>query len=259
MTILLVTVAGMSSRFSASVGREVLKCTYYNEQPTDTMLNMLLEMSGRFDRIILVGGYKFDDLSQYVQSYLKQYGDRIDLIYNPKYQKFGSGYSLYLGMKKALAYSFTSITFVEGDLVFDRQSFNLVMRSSKSVITYNGESISAKKSVVFYFNDKGTLRYLYDVNHGVLQIREPFCEIYNSAQIWKFSDVDHVRKCFDLFQIRQWEKTNLEFIEFYFSSLSREQYDLIRIDPWINCNTVDDYIVAWKLKRTMKKDKEKSK
>jgi CTP:phosphocholine cytidylyltransferase-like protein len=54
---LIITVAGISSRFSKSIGCEVLKCLY-KENPSPSILEILLSYAkDYFDKIIIVGGY----------------------------------------------------------------------------------------------------------------------------------------------------------------------------------------------------------
>ena len=71
MKVLIITVAGMSTRFSRSVGKPVIKCLYHNKSLKDSLLYILLERSREFDYFIIVGGYR------YIKSYAKQSGHHL--------------------------------------------------------------------------------------------------------------------------------------------------------------------------------------
>ena len=102
MKVLIITVAGMSTRFSRSVGKPVIKCLYHNKSLKDSLLYILLERSREFDYFIIVGGYRYKELCETIRASFKKFSDRILLIENPYYSTYGSGYSLYLGLQKAL-------------------------------------------------------------------------------------------------------------------------------------------------------------
>lgn len=73
----------------------------------------------------------------------------ICLVYNEKFSEYGSGYSLFLGLKKALELCADEVVFAEGDLYVDRQSYMSVYRATGGVVTCNNEPISADRSVAF--------------------------------------------------------------------------------------------------------------
>ena len=63
MKSLIITVAGMSSRFNKDTEEDVLKCLYYEGTPANSLLS--IQVHKCFDlveEIIVVGGYKYDDL-----------------------------------------------------------------------------------------------------------------------------------------------------------------------------------------------------
>lgn len=242
MNILIVTVAGMSTRFSKSVGKETLKCIYYENDVKEAILSRLLSLNDKFDKYIIVGGYKFSELSKFVNEHLKGIIDKIDLVENSKYEEYGSGYSLHLGVKKALEYKFDSVVFAEGDIILDNYSFQKICESHKNVITHNKDLISADKSVVFYYNQNSEIKYIYDTNHGMLLIDEPFRQIYNSAQIWKMNNYDNVKQAYENISEIKWRGTNLVFIQEYFGNLTEDEIDNICIENWLNCNTIQDYL-----------------
>ena len=86
--------------------------------------------------------------------------DKIVLINNEHYFDYGSGYSLYEGLKYLVGTDFDEIVFAEGDLWVDDESFFKVSSSDKDVITFNRDTIDAKKSVVLYFDTQNKVHYL---------------------------------------------------------------------------------------------------
>lgn len=241
MRILIVTVAGSSTRFSKSIGRDVLKCIYYENFFSDSLLYNMLHQPVEFDKYVIVGGYKYDELKAAVHNELPDYEDRIDLIYNGHFADYGSGYSLYCGLLKALEYPFDEIVFAEGDLFVDSETFRIVAESKKSIVTSNQEPILANKAVAFYYDEHNLIRYVYDTGHAALVINEPFSAIYNSGQIWKFADKQLVRKTVGDLNETEWQGTNLAMVERYFRSLDPDGFDNVKFNKWINCNTIEDF------------------
>lgn len=241
MRLLLVTVAGCSTRFSRSLGREVIKCLYNEGDKSTSLLYRLLRQPVEFDKIIIVGGYRYNKLKTVIMEWFSDIIDRISVIENPYYAEYGSGYSLYIGLKEAVKYDFDEIVFAEGDLFLDSVSFTSVVNSKKSVITTNSEAILAKKAVAFYTDVRGIVHYIYDTSHNALVINEPFLGIYNSGQTWKFNNQLVVRNIFENMSEDSWKGTNLVFVENYFQALSGKEYEIINFNDWVNCNTVEDY------------------
>ena len=116
-----------------------------------------------------------------------------------------------------------------------------VFASEKDVITYNLKPIRSDESVVFYFDGNDRPKYVYDTNHKLLMIDEPFKSIYNSGQVWKFTDMPRLRKIIDGMDETGWKDTNLIFINNYFIMLTHDSVELIPLSKWVNCNTVSDY------------------
>lgn len=240
MKSLIITVAGTARRFNEDTEEETLKCLYYKERPAYSLLSQILEKAAAFDEFIIVGGFLFDKLQQFIACHLGRYASRIRLIYNPEYSTYGSGYSLFLGIR-AVSPNASEIVFVEGDLYYDAPDFEQVVASPKDVLTINHEPIKANKAVVFYERPDGKVRYLYDISHRHLQIDEPFLAIYNSAQIWKFTHLSKLRDMIGNLSQEQLAGTNLEIIQAYFGVLDKAAYDIVPFDTWHNCNTVADY------------------
>ena len=241
MKILILTVAGMSSRFSRSIGRECLKCIYYENDIKESLLYKMIFDNKAFDKYIIVGGFHYEELSEIINTEFADYSDKIELIYNEHYADYLSGYSLYMGLKCADKYAYDEIVFAEGDLFVDKNSFNKVYDSRTNVITYNTEPIYADKAVVYYYDEKYNIHYIYDTNHQLIEINEPMRGIFNSGQIWKFVDRLRVKDVYGNMALNEWKGTNLNFIQKYFMEIERDQCEAIRLDKWINCNTIDDY------------------
>jgi CTP:phosphocholine cytidylyltransferase-like protein len=241
MKVLLLTVAGTSTRFGKSLGRECLKCIYNEKGFDESLLGNMVRKDASFDKIVIVGGYKFQELKDAVENHFSDLKDKIVLINNEHYFDYGSGYSLYEGLKYLVGTDFDEIVFAEGDLWVDDESFFKVSSSDKDVITFNRDTIDAKKSVVLYFDTQNKVHYLYDTAHSYLEIDRPFLSIYNSGQIWKFSDSDRVRKSFDGIDEKTWRGTNLVFIQKYFGERDKDEYEMAQFNTWLNCNTVDDF------------------
>lgn len=238
---LIITVAGLSTRFSRSVGKETLKCVYYEKSVEDSILLRLLNHDASFDRYVIVGGYKFDELKRFADENLSDRKDKIVLINNEKYAEYGSGYSLYLGLDYALKEGFDEIVFAEGDLCVDKETFVFLSDCHCDAVSLNREPIEASKAVIFYLDADKKVHYLYDLSHTFLKIDEPFTAIYNSAQIWKFSDFKRAMEIFDGMKENEWHGTNLVFIQKYFGARDSGSFAFVRFDEWFNCNTVDDF------------------
>lgn len=241
MRALLVTVAGMSTRFSESIGQECLKCVYYKNSIEDSLLYQLLNQPVDFDRYIIVGGYKFEELSQAIDTYFGKWKDKISLIQNEHYRDYGSGYSLLCGLKEAIRLSCDEVVFAEGDLFLDASSFVAVSTSSHNVITSNPEDIYANKAVAFYIDCKDQIHYLYDTKHQSLFVPEPFKAIFNSGQVWKFSQKELIESTMRAISKEEWQGTNLVFVERYFHNADSDDLEVVAFKKWINCNTIADY------------------
>lgn len=241
MKILIVTVAGLSSRFSESLGRPCLKCLYNENCIEESLLYTMLHQDGEFDYYVIVGGFMYDELKTAVEKEFKEFGDKILLVENERYADYGSGYSLYLALQKILDKDFDEVIFAEGDLYVDRESFRKIYDNANNVITCNTEPILANKAVAFYYDKNYRIHYIYDTEHSTLEINEPFRGIFNSGQIWKFADADRLRTAVASICEEKWKGTNLVLIQEYFGSLSKCEYEIVTFKKWVNCNTVFDY------------------
>lgn len=247
MKIVIITVAGVSSRFNEGIPEEekILKCLYYEENPEDTLIYKMVKKSDFADRIVIVGGYKYQDLISYIDEHIPQnLQEKILLIENDHFSDLSSGYSLYLGINE----SFNSfgdideILFVEGDLDIDDDSFSNVVNSNKNVLTYNFNPIYSNKAVVLYQNENDEYHYLFSTSHGMLSIGEPFKAIFNSGQVWKFKDMNLLKIANDNFKENLIEDTNLGIIQKYFDLLEDDSdVNIIGLKHWVNCNTREDY------------------
>ena len=244
--IAIITVAGISSRFNKDIpdDEKVLKCLYYLDNPKDTLIYKMLEKVSYADNIIIVGGYKFDDLTEYIEEFIPtDIKDKCVLVYNNHFDDLSSGYSLYLGIEESfnLSGDIDEILFVEGDLDVDDESFKKVIKSKKSVLTLNPEPIYSNKAVVLYQRENDDFIYVFNSNHGLLSIDEPFKAILNSGQIWKFKDMDKLKIANDNFKKHLITDTNLGIIQKYFDLIENSNISVIGFNHWINCNTRKDY------------------
>ena len=239
----IITVAGISSRFNAGVPEEKkqLKAIYTEGEQKSTLLYQLLKKCSYADQVIIVGGYKFEDLKQYCEGLEQDYQDRITLVFNEHYEDLNSGYSLYLGLQEAFSKDVDEILFVEGDLDIDAQSFAQVIEAKKSVLTYTSEPIYANKAVVLYQDKNGCFRYAFNSAHGLLTINEPFSCILNSGQTWKFTDMVAMRRANTDFGELEKDGTNLRIIQRYIEARPVNEIELVKLERWTNCNTKDDY------------------
>lgn len=241
MRVMIITVAGVASRFSQSIGRPCLKCLYYKNSIKDSLLYHILSQNAAVDQYVIVGGFKFDELKSAIEHEFNEFAERIILVKNEKYEEYGSGYSLYLGLQAVQEMNYEELVFAEGDLWVDDESFRQIWDAKGNVVTCNSEAILAEKSVAFYYDSQYRIHYIFDTAHAALEIKEPFLGIFNSGQIWKFAKRDRVLDAMLNIQREAWEKTNLSFIQWYFGGLEREEYKIVRLKKWVNCNTVDDF------------------
>lgn len=239
----IITAAGLSSRFNAGIpeDKKVLKAVYSSGEVNDTLLSHLMEKCSYADHIILVGGYKFQDLYSYYIRNLSDMYRNVVLVKNDHFEDLASGYSLYLGIKAALEYKPDEVLFVEGDLDIDNMSFSTVVESNHSVLTCTTEPIYAAKAVVLYQDRNGHYKYVFNSLHGPLSIDEPFTCILNSGQTWKFKNIAALRQANDAFYKYEKNSTNLRIIQRYIESVQPDELELICLRHWTNCNTREDY------------------
>ena len=195
------------------------------------------------DKVILVGGYRYHTLERYVGQYQRDFSFSIELVYNPYYKELGTGYTLKVGLEACLKEPHCEeIVMIEGDLFFDKESFEHVKTSCQSVVTYNYRPIDSRKAVIAYINQENVLKYIFSTSHGAVEINEPFLEIYNSGQIWKFKKIDRVKQLMKELPKEIWRGTNLLFVEAYFAGVKEAEREMIALKIWENCNTRMDYL-----------------
>lgn len=242
MRCVIITVAGRSERFNKDAKTPGLKCIFYHSDKRKTLLYSMLKKCTGYEKAVIVGGYQFGALKAYIGEVEKDFPFRIEVVYNPAFSEYGSGYSLFLGIEACLKEeSCSEILFAEGDLAVDAESFEAIKRSPKSCFTVNGEDICSDKSVIVYINHNNQIRYRYDTSHGFFVLQEPFCNIYNSGQIWKMADRKKVKEIMTKMPKEDWYGTNLVFIEKYFNSIDRNQVEMVRFRYWVNCNLRSDF------------------
>ena len=245
MTTAIITVAGISSRFNKDFGQHYLKAIYFEENTLDTLIYKLLEKFNIVDKIVIVGGYKYDELKRYLRENIcEELRKKIVTVYNEFFQTYSSGYSLYVGLSRVFEDGAGTVIFVEGDLDVDAESVAKVIDSTKNVITYTSCPIYSDRSVAFYKNAVDKYRYIFSREHGLLMIDEPFKCIFNSGQIWKFTDMEKLKIANRRFYEEVRDDTNLGIIQRYFDIVPVDDVELIHISHWLNCNTRDDYKIA---------------
>lgn len=247
MRSLIITVAGMSSRFNKDTKEDVLKCLYYEDKPENALLSLQVHKTiGLVDEIIVVGGYKYENLERFIRQEMKDVNQKMKLVYNEHYSDYGSGYSLLKGIE-VVSDKADEVAFIEGDLFFDTESVEKIVTSGRDVISVNNEPILSNKAVALYFDAANYPHYIYDTSHSCLEIHEPFTAIYNSGQMWKFKNPKRLKEICQFLTPEQEQGTNLEIIQKYFGAYRSSQLDIIRVNLWYNCNTVADYREAIKV------------
>ena len=253
MRVLIITVAGIASRFNKDIEKPTVKCIFYKEKPQYSLLYQMFIKISNCDRIIIVGGYEFKQLTEYIETYLSNFIYKTEIIFNPHFKDYGSGYSLYLGIKAAEKINANEIIFAEGDLFFSKTDFKKVILSNHDVLTINKVPIESGKAVLVYENLSNNMKYLYDTGHKELYIKEPFKSIYNSAQIWKFISPLRLYEANEKLTKLQQMVTNLEIINSYFSNITKDNISIITMNTWINCNTIHDYELMLKAIKIQRK------
>lgn len=238
----IIAVAGVSSRFNENESEPVLKGIYTETDYRKTLLYSILRKCKGYDKVVLVGGYQYEQLEKYVSDCKGEFPFQIQLIYNPYYRELGTGYTLKIGLEQCLREKCSEITVIEGDLFFDEESFDRIKTARRNVATYNDKTIYSNKAVIAYVNQEKKLKYVFSTNHGAVEIKEPFLEIYNSGQIWKFTNTELVEKLLADLPKEVWEGTNLKFIEAYFSEIKEDEREMLPLKIWENCNTRLDYL-----------------
>lgn len=241
MRIMIITVAGISSRFSQSIGRPCLKCLYYKTDIKESLLYRMISQNKEIDKYVIVGGFQYEELRNAIEQFFGEFWSRIVLVQNEHYEEYGSGYSLYLGLKAARDMDYEEMVFAEGDLWIDEAGFKQLWKTPGNVITCNREAILADRSVAFYYDRNYRIHYIFDTTHVELEITEPFLGIFNSGQIWKFAQQRRIAETMRKLSQEDWKQTNLRFIQQYFGGLGKEEYEIVTLQNWTNCNTVEDF------------------
>jgi hypothetical protein len=243
---LVVPVAGISERFRQSVGSDVLKCLYHEDRIEDSILyfTACYAASNGFDVVRFVGGYRYEQLTAALRTPAlsrKASGRDFGCVFNPAFETTGAGQSVYLGLRDVLeqAPDVEEIVLLEGDVVGDAKTLEALAVERGDVLTSCPEPITARRSVVLYRTTAGELRFAFDERHRSLTIAEPFQEIYNSGQAWKFADLPRLRRTMNALTHTDLDGTGLSIFERYFEGSSDPS--VIAFETWVNCNTLADY------------------
>ncbi len=249
----IIAIAGSSSRFSKSLGKEVHKAIYFENDDNWTILaHQIGLIKNSCNETVIITGYKHNDIEKYLKEYFPNLSYK--LVYNDHYNNYGSCYSLLLGIE-AVSDSAQEMVFLEGDLIFDSVAFDRIIQTNKNVITSNNLLIDARTAVIFYVTKDSTIKYLYDTSHDILKIDEPFIKLGNSGQVWKFNNIKCLKNNLKKYHIENFKGTNLVPINDYYSELDSDDVEIITFKDWFNCNTIDDYRL---MKKYIKEDKWKS-
>lgn len=250
MKALLITVAGVSSRFNASLPSPVLKCLYNRGDVSDSLLYNALSCADGFDALVVVGGYKFAELAEFIAALPESIRKRVTLVENREYAEYGTGISLKKGLDAVAALGGASeLVFAEGDLYFAPDTLSRIASMRGDVLTYNRLPIEAERSVLFYIDASDKPNYTYDTGHRLFSIDKAFKSVYNSAQIWKFSDVAKLLRESAALSEKEARDTNLHLVERYFAS--SPSFSVMQVNDWVNCNTLEDYDAMLAIKRAL--------
>ena len=246
MKAIIITVAGLSSRFSASVGKPVVKCIYHEGTEENTLLARLLRQSESFDEIVVVVGYRGDEVASYIADVCPEaIGKKTVVATNEEYATYGSGWSLLIGLNALRKGHFDTIVFAEGDLFLDDETFGKICSGDSDALTVNQMPVMSDKSVALYINAENKPCYIYDTSHDLLSINEPFRAVYSSGQVWRFGDVERLYRAVDAVTEEEHQGTNLVLVNEYFHNCDTNKLDIECFKTWLNCNTVDDYRQAF--------------
>ena len=231
----------MSSRFSKSIGKDVLKVLYSERDSRACLLGFQLQLGldSGFDEIIVVSGYKAEAIQEFVDTWFPS--ARIQVVYNNEYLTTGTCKSFACGVEALELDGYASLTYMEGDLYLDRESFQSIVSCHKDIITANRELIRADTSVVFYLTEDGRIHFNYDVHHKTLRIDQKFTMLGNSGQVWKFTNLGVLRQVVKQLDEASLRGTNLIPISAYFNAVNTQPRDYIVFDQWVNCNAIEDY------------------
>lgn len=243
MKALVVTAAGASSRFSASLGRSALKCVYHEGDASQTLLARLLgQIGGAFDRIVIVGGFRYPDLERHVGRLSRDSGlGSVELVLNERFADLASGWSLHVGLRRLGPAGCDEVVFVEGDLFLDSASVGALALGSGDAVTVSPDPVLADRSVALYLDVDGRPRYAYDAGHGALRIEEPFLGVWSSGQAWRFGDCERLAFASRAFADAGGGGTNLDIVNPYFARCDPSALETVVFREWLNCNTVDDW------------------
>lgn len=238
MRVFITTVAGQSTRFNQGYTDPVLKCLYRTEKTPECILRRLLRQAcgAGFDRLIVVGGYRYQDLQYEVEG---NHGPSVELVYNPRWRDSGAMYSLYYGV--LAAEGATEILFCEGDIITDSGSFRQLASAQKDSFSIARDPVFADRSVAAYQGWDDRLYYLFDTDHGALTFPARIKAIFHSAQAWKIQDAEAFMRLNGQLTETERRGTNLVLIERYFQRHAFRELRPVTLEHWINCNTREDF------------------
>lgn len=245
--ILIVTCAGKATRFMNSLIERGLppihKCIAevtpgnYLTSPLGRLLHFSLPV---FEHIIVVTGYKSETIEEYINQHFPG-NDVIKSVYNKDWN-VGSVRSIQCGLeasKKYLDFEKQLVTFVEGDLLFDGETFCEIVESDKEIITHvNRGIIDMSKAVLCTISDLQPF-WRYSTNHNSISIQfANVSKIFESGQVWKFkmdkNDANwYLKNCY----LSKDGETNLVPLN---SRTWEGDFQILTWKKWANVNTIED-------------------
>lgn len=243
----ILTVAGASSRFNRNRSEKCLKAIYSEGDRRKTCLYRLCRQCARCEKIIVVGGWQYEALKNYIETFLPdEIKSKLVTVFNPHFAEYASGYSIYSGIKKAFELDAASeIVFIEGDLVIDDASLEKLLDAEGNALTFNRDIIDSRSSVVLFEDAEGKFHYTYSYAHGLLSIEKIFHRLWNSGQAWKFAEPDRLRAACESFRRECVEGIGLNLVQRYFDRIAPQSVNIIELKHWFNCNTREDYARAF--------------
>ena len=149
MFVAIILAAGIGSRLN-KITENIPKCMVEvnNIKIIDNQINNIL--SSGIKKIIIVGGYKYDMLSNYL--YKKYPNNNIIIINNEQYEITNNMYSFFLTKKIT---KFKNIILMNGDVFFDKKILqNLIKNKNKNLICVDKENFNDENMKVVVKNDK---------------------------------------------------------------------------------------------------------
>lgn len=255
---LVIMAAGQGSRMN--LGEGINKCSMILPGINMTSIDRLISQFDQKINILVVGYGSQSIIDNLKESTLESI---TRIIYNPYYDKYGSGYSLSCALDSISYYIKNDddpIFFVEGDSVysddvvseFKYDSSRLSSSEEGSVLVRNPSYLSDSSVLVISNNTDHVLSFVYDPSHtidfsayGMISNTDGI-NFYDSMQLWSIGRdarsefIKNIVPTNHLINIGNPNKTNLyPFIRYNNMSINYF-YDDPNKTNWVNLNTRED-------------------